>query len=69
MTASTTVTGPGRSGSEIRAALAEHAPAKLAAFEHDFHTALEDAAASFGTRPLEQALTASGGSPPPAAST
>ena len=57
MTATTTVTGPGRSGSEIRAALAEHAPAELAAFEQDFYSALSDAAASFDTRPLEQLLT------------
>ena len=57
MTASTTVTGPGRSGPEIRAALAEHAPAELAAFERDFHSALSDAAASFDTHPLEQVLT------------
>lgn len=57
MTASTTVTGPGRSGPEIRAALAEHAPAELVAFEDDFHAALDDAAASFDTRPLEQVLT------------
>jgi hypothetical protein len=57
MTASTTVTGPGRSGPEIRAALAEHAPAELAAFERDFHAALIDAATSFDTRPLEQVLT------------
>ena len=57
MTASTTVTGPGRSGPEIHAALAEHAPAELAAFERDFHSALSDAAASFDTRSLEQVLT------------
>lgn len=57
MKAPTTVTGPGRSGPEIRAALAEHAPAELAAFERDFHSALDDVAASFDTRPLEQLLT------------
>lgn len=57
MTASTTVTGPGRSGPEIRAALAEHAPAELVALEDDFNAALDDAAASFDTRPLEQVLT------------
>ena len=57
MTASTTITGPGRSGPEIHAALAEHAPAELAAFEREFHAALSDAATSFDTCPLEQLLT------------
>ena len=56
MTAST-FAGPGRSGPEIRAALAEHAPTELATFEREFHQALTDAASSFDTRPLDQVLT------------
>ena len=52
-----TVAGPGRSGPEIRAALAEYAPAELATFEREFHQALTDAAASYDTGPVDQVLT------------
>ena len=55
MTASL-VAGPRRSGSDIRAALAEHAPAELADFEREFHNALEVAAATYDTVPIEEVL-------------
>lgn len=51
------VTGPGRSGPEIRAALAEHAPADVEVFEGEFHQALGEAAASFDTGAVDQVLT------------
>lgn len=56
MTVSTRI-GPGRSGPEIRAALAEHAPAELGTFEREFHQALTEAAASFDTSTLDEVLT------------
>jgi hypothetical protein len=48
--------GPRRSGSDIRAALAEHAPAELGAFEREFQDALEVAAATYDTVPIEEVL-------------
>jgi len=48
--------GPRRSGSDIRVALAEHAPAQLDDFEREFHSALEVAAASYDTVPIEEVL-------------
>ena len=48
--------GPRRSGSDIRAALAEHAPADLADFDREFHEALKVAAASYDTVPIEKVL-------------
>lgn len=56
MTAST-LTGPGRSGPEIRAALAEHAPSDVQAFELEFHQALAEAAATFDISVVDQVLT------------
>ena len=52
-----TLTGPGRSGPEIRAALAEHAPSEVEAFELEFHQALTGAAATFDTSAIDQVLT------------
>ena len=52
----TTRTGPGRSGPEIRAALAEHAPAELVAFERDFQQALSEAAATFDTSTIDRVI-------------
>lgn len=48
--------GPRRSGSGIRAALAEHAPAELADFERDFQEAVQVAAASYDTVPIDEVL-------------
>ena len=48
--------GPRRSGPDIRAALAEHAPAELARFEREFQDALEVAAATYDTVPIEKVL-------------
>src|SRR4051794_38926978 len=56
MTAPTS-TGPGRSGPEIRAALAEHAPTQLAEFEREFHQALAGAADSFDTSAVDHVIT------------
>jgi hypothetical protein len=51
-----TSTQPGRSGPEIRAALARHAPAEAAMFEQEFHQALTEAATSFDTAPLDEVI-------------
>jgi hypothetical protein len=56
MTAST-LTGPGRSGPEIRPALAENAPSELGTFEREFQQALTEAAASFDTSVVDQVLS------------
>jgi hypothetical protein len=47
---------PRRSGSDIRAALAQHAPAELDDFEREFHDALKVAASSYDTVPIEGVL-------------
>src|SRR6478609_138925 len=52
----TTSTQPRRSGPEIRAALARHSPAEVAVFEHEFRSALDEAAASFDTRAVDQVI-------------
>ena len=52
-----THTGPRRSGPDIRAALAEHAPSELPVFEREFQLALAQAADSFDTGPLERVIT------------
>lgn len=52
-----TVTGPGRSGPEIRAVLAEHAPSDVEAFELEFRQALAQAAATFDLSVVDQVLT------------
>lgn len=49
-------TGPRRSGTEIRAALAEHSPAELRSFEHEFQGALRVASTSFDTDPISVVL-------------
>jgi hypothetical protein len=51
-----TSTGPGRSGPEIRAALAEHAPTQLPEFEREFQQALAGAADSFDTSAVDQVI-------------
>lgn len=56
MTAST-LTGPGRSGPDIRAALVRHAPSEVEAFEGEFHQALTEAAATFDISVVDQVLT------------
>jgi hypothetical protein len=48
--------GPRRSGPDIRAALAEHAPTELDNFELEFQDALKVAATSYDTVPIEKVL-------------
>lgn len=55
MTTSTS-TQPARSGPEIRAALARHAPAEVAVFEDEFRRALKEAAVSFDTRVVDDVV-------------
>lgn len=52
----TTSTQPARSGPEIRAALAQHAPAEVAVFEVEFRRALNEAATSFDTRVVDEVV-------------
>lgn len=56
MTTTATSTQPGRSGSEIRDALARYAPEDLRTFEADFQQALSRAADSYDTRNLDEVL-------------
>ena len=54
--AASLIAGPRRSGPDIRAALAQHAPTELDDFEREFQDALKVAAASYDTVPIEKVL-------------
>jgi hypothetical protein len=56
VTTTTASTQPGRSGPEIRAALAHHAPADVHTFEREFQHALSEAATSYDTRNLDDVI-------------